>query len=78
MDSHHWTRRQHFLIPTSEFVTLKIFDVLGKEVATLINEEKPMENYEVNFNGTDLSSGIYFYTLQAGKFVETKKLVLMK
>jgi len=67
-----------FSIPTSEFVTLKIFDVLGSEVVTLVNEEKPAGNYEVKFDGSGLSSGIYFYTLQAGKFVETKKLILMK
>jgi ligand-binding sensor domain-containing protein len=67
-----------YSLPTSEFVTLKVYDVLGKEVATLVNEEKPAGSYEVNFNATDLSSGIYFYTLKTGKFSETKKLVLMK
>jgi photosystem II stability/assembly factor-like uncharacterized protein len=73
------------------FVTLKIYDVLGKEVSTLINEEKPAGNYEVEFDGTGLSSGIYFYRLsvrastrQAGQagsirqFVETKKMVMIK
>ena len=67
-----------FSIPTSEFISLKIYNVLGREVATLVNEEKPTGNYEVNFNATNLSSGIYFYTLQAGKNIQTKKLVLMK
>jgi hypothetical protein len=67
-----------FSIPTSEFVTLKVFDALGSEVATLVNEEKPNGIYKVDFNGSSLSSGIYFYTLQAGKFSETKKLILMK
>jgi len=60
------------------FVTLKIYDVLGREIATLVNEEKPTGNYEVEFDGSKLSSGIYFYRLQAGSFVETKKMVLIK
>jgi len=59
-------------------VLLKVYDVLGNEVATLINEEKPGGSYEVEFNGESLPSGIYFYRFQAGNFVETKKLVLMK
>jgi carboxypeptidase T len=67
-----------YSFPTSEFVTLKIYDVLGKEVATLLNEEKPAGSYEVKFDASQLSSGIYFYTLTAGRFVETKKLILMK
>ena len=54
-------------------VALKIYDVLGTEVATLVNEEKPAGNYEVNFNASQLSSGIYFYKLQAGNFVSTKE-----
>ena len=58
--------------------TLKIYDILGNEVATLVNEQKPMGNYEVKFNASNLSSGIYFYQLKAGNFVETKKLMLMK
>jgi hypothetical protein len=73
-----------YSIPTSEFVTLKVFDVLGNEVATLVNEEKPAGSYEVEFSAVvtsrdlSLSSGIYFYTLQAGSFVQTKKLILIK
>jgi hypothetical protein len=66
-----------YSIPTSEFVTLKVFDVLGTEVATLVNEEKPAGGYEVEFNGK-YSSGVYFYKLQVGSFVETKKMVLMR
>jgi Secretion system C-terminal sorting domain/Beta-propeller repeat len=68
----------HFSVPSSEFVTLKVFDVLGNEVATLVNEEKPAGFYEVNFNAAGLSSGIYFYKLKAGSFVETKKMLLIK
>jgi len=59
-------------------VTLKVYDILGREVATLVNEEKPAGTYEVEFDGTGLPSGIYFYKLTAGKFSSTKKLVLLK
>ncbi len=67
-----------YSIPTSEFVTLKVYDALGKEVATLVNEEKPAGSYEVEFNAAELSSGIYFCKLQSGSFVETKKMILLK
>jgi hypothetical protein len=59
-------------------VTLKLFDLLVNEIATLVNEEKPAGTYEVEFNGTALPSGIYFYRLKAGDFVEIKKMVLLK
>ena len=64
-------------------VTLKVYDVLGNEVATLVNEEKPSGEYEVTFdshsgNVRNLTSGVYFYRLQAGSFVETKKMILLK
>jgi len=59
-------------------VTLKVYDILGREVATLVNEEKPAGEYEVELNAAGLPSGIYFYQLQAGQFLETKKMVLMK
>ncbi|MCC6255796.1 MAG: T9SS type A sorting domain-containing protein, partial [Ignavibacteriaceae bacterium] len=55
-----------------------VFDVLGNEVATLVNEEKPAGNYEVQFNATTLSTGVYFYTLQAGSFIQTKKMTILK
>ena len=64
--------------PVSSLQTLKIYDVLGNEVATLVNEEKPAGTYEVEFNGSRLPSGVYFYKLQAGSFSETKKLLLLK
>lgn len=67
-----------YSVATQSIVTLKVFDVLGNEVATLINEEKPAGIYEVNFNASEISSGIYFYKLQAGSLVETKKMILMK
>ena len=59
-------------------ITLKVYDILGNEVATLVNEEKTAGEYEVEFNAYGLPSGIYFYRLTAGEFTETKKLVLMK
>lgn len=60
------------------FVNLKVYDVLGNEIAVLINEEKPAGKYEVTFDAFALSSGVYFYKLQAGKYVEAKKMVLLK
>ncbi|MCH7826675.1 MAG: T9SS type A sorting domain-containing protein [Bacteroidetes bacterium] len=60
------------------FVSLKVFDVLGREVAILVNEEKPAGTHTINFNAKGLSSGVYFYRLKAGSFVQTKKLILMK
>ncbi len=68
----------HYAISNRQFVSLKVYDVLGNEVATLVNEEKPAESYEVQFNGNNLSSGIYLYKLTAGNFAETKKMILMK
>ncbi len=67
-----------FSIPSSAFTSLKIYDILGNEVTTLVNEERPSGNYEVSFDAASLSSGIYFYRLQAGNFLETKKMILMK
>jgi len=55
-----------------------MFDVPGNEIVTLVNEEKPAGSYEVELNATELTSGIYFYQLRAGNFVETKKMVLIK
>ncbi|MBK7629458.1 MAG: T9SS type A sorting domain-containing protein [Ignavibacteriales bacterium] len=60
------------------YVTLKVTDVLGNDVSTLVDEEKPAGSYEVDFNASSLSSGIYFYRLQAGSFIQTKKMVLIK
>ena len=68
----------HYAVSSRQFVSLKVYDLLGKEVATLINEEKPAGTYEIEFNATNLPSSIYFYRLQAGSFVETKKMVLLK
>ena len=67
-----------FSIAERQFTALKIFDVLGKEVCMLVNEEKPAGEYQVSFNAGNLASGIYFYTLHSGNFTETKKLILVK
>ena len=67
-----------YQIPELSLVTIKVYGLLGNELATLINEEKPAGSYEIEFDATVLPSGIYFYRLQAGSFVETKKMNLMK
>jgi CubicO group peptidase (beta-lactamase class C family) len=59
-------------------VTLKVYDVLGNEVTTLVNENKPAGSYEVEFDASKLSSGVYFYQLKAGGFLETKKMLLLR
>jgi len=58
--------------------TLKVYDILGTEIATLVNEEKPSGNYEVRFNSEDLSSGIYIYTLHVGNKMAYKKMILLR
>jgi spore coat protein A len=68
----------NFTIPQNTQVTLKIYDVLGSEVSTLINQVVPAGNHEVQFDAIGLPSGVYFYNLSAGKFVENKKMMLMK
>jgi M6 family metalloprotease-like protein len=67
-----------YAIPNAVLVTLKVYDVLGNEIATLVNEEKSSGSYEVSFSGSGLSSGIYFYSINAGSFGETKKIILLK
>ncbi len=67
-----------FDIPKSDFVSLKIFDALGREVAILVNEQLNSGTYEAEFNGADYPSGVYFYRLKGGDFAETKKSVLVK
>jgi hypothetical protein len=67
-----------YSITSSELVTLKIIDILGREVATLVNEQKPAGIYQIQFDASELTSGVYFYKLQAGSFTETKKMILMK
>ncbi|RKZ00067.1 MAG: peptidase S8, partial [Ignavibacteriae bacterium] len=60
------------------FVSLKVYDVLGNEVATLVNENKHAGSYEVEFSAANLANGVYFYKLRVSDFVETKKMILMK
>lgn len=67
-----------YQLPVSGFVTLKVFDMLGNEVATLVNQEKSAGGYEMTFDAAGLTSGVYFYRLQAGNYVETKKMLLVK
>lgn len=67
-----------YAIGGRQFVSLKVYDVLGNEVESLVNEEKPAGNYEVDFNATQLSSGIYFYRLQAGDYNASRKMILIK
>jgi hypothetical protein len=67
-----------YVIGSSQFVTLKVYDVLGNEVATLVDQEQAAGSYEINFEADGFKSGIYFYTLNAGSFTQTKKLVLLK
>ena len=67
-----------YSLSKTAFVTLKIFDGLGREVTTLVSENKLPGMYEAKFDGTKLSSGVYFYKLTAGNFVDTKKLILIK
>ena len=64
-----------YSIPKSSQVILKIFNTLGEEIETLVNEEKPVGTYELNWNAANLPSGIYFYRLQAGDFVQTRKMI---
>nr|MCU0405834.1 T9SS type A sorting domain-containing protein [Ignavibacteriaceae bacterium] len=70
--------RIEYSIPQSGLVTIKIYDILGREVATLVNEEKQRGVYSISFDATGLSSGIYFYRIQFENFVQTKKLTLLK
>ena len=58
--------------------TLKVYDILGREIATLVNEYKSAGKYETEFNATNLPSGVYFYQLKAGEFISAKKMILLK
>ena len=65
-------------IPNGSLVTLKVYDILGKEIVTLVNESKQAGSYNVQFDANNLSSGVYFYSIQAGDFFESRKMILMK
>jgi len=79
------TTNLSFVISQSSFVTLKVYDILGKEIAKLVNEYKPAGKYTITFNATNLPSGVYFYRIKAvpsgryaENFVKTKKMLLLK
>ena len=67
-----------YQIPTAGLVSLKVYDVLGNEVATLVNEDKGAGSYKVEYNASVLSSGIYFYRMHAGSFTQARKMILLK
>ncbi len=67
-----------YQLPASGYVSLKVYDLLGREVSTLVNEEKAAGSYEVKFDAKNLPSGIYFYTIQAGEFNQVRKMLLLK
>ena len=68
----------NYSIPKSSFVTLKVYDVLGNEVKTLVNEQQSVNNYSITADFSNLTTGVYYYTLKAGDFTSTKKLMLIK
>lgn len=67
-----------YIIPTTNMVTITVYDIMGKKVKELVNEYKTRGSYKVIFNAGSLSSGIYFYQIKSGNYAETKKLILMK
>ena len=67
-----------YSIANRKFVELKIYNVLGQEIQTLVNEEKPSGNYQIEFNAANLPSGVYFYRIQAGSFNQVRKMLLIK
>jgi hypothetical protein len=72
------TTKIQYQIPELSFVSLKVHDVLGNEITTLVNEERSSGSYEIMFDAKSLSSGIYFYRLQAKEFAQVKKMILLK
>jgi hypothetical protein len=67
-----------FQLPVTSFAIVKIYDISGNEIQTLVNEQLSPGTYEVDFDGTNYSSGVYFYSLVSGSFSSTKKMVLVK
>ena len=76
----HLIRLQQLNIKSrkASFVTIKVYDALGKEIVTLVSEEKPAGIHEVNFEPKDLTSGLYLYKIKAGSFEQTRKMLLLK
>jgi hypothetical protein len=67
-----------YQLPVASQVSLKVFDVLGREVATLVERQQEAGRYQVPFNAANMTSGVYFYTLRAGNFLQTRKMLLVK
>ena len=67
-----------YSIPEQSFVSLKVYDIIGSEVTTLINEEKPTGTYEITWSADQLPSGVYIYSIRAGSFTQTRKMILLK
>jgi len=67
-----------YLVPQTSNIVIKVFDILGSEIETLVNEEKPAGTYEITWYAENLPSGVYFYQLKAGDFIQTKKMILLK
>ena len=67
-----------YSIPKSGLVTLDVYDVLGKKIATLVNESQDAGNYQIEFKGNYLPSGTYFYRIQSGNFIRVRKMILLK
>jgi len=72
------TTNIRYNLPKNGFVKLVVFDITGKEIETLVNEKQSVGTYEAKFDGSQLSSGVYFYKMQAGDFIQTKKMFLLK
>jgi hypothetical protein len=70
--------RIRYSIPHSSSVSIKVYDLIGNEIQTLVNEEKPGGSYEITWNAYDLPSGVYFYQIRAGEFFQTNKMLLLK
>ncbi|MBK6538558.1 MAG: T9SS type A sorting domain-containing protein [Ignavibacteria bacterium] len=68
----------NFALPKQGFVSLKVYDVLGKEVMTLVNEQMSAGSYAVDFNAANLSSGVYFFRMESGEFMDIKRMMLIK
>jgi hypothetical protein len=67
-----------YTIGSRQYVSLKVYDILGREVVTVVNEEKLAGSYEIVFDAPELSSGIYYYRLETNGFSQTKKMILLK
>jgi hypothetical protein len=67
-----------YAIAEESFVTIKIYNIIGSEIATLVNEKLSAGSFEINFDASSLSSGAYIYKIQAGRFTETRKMILSK